>query len=34
MANRHFGNIGDVWKHLALVEVLGRESPSWYAEKA
>jgi hypothetical protein len=32
MANRHFGNIGDVWKHVALVEVLERESPSWYAE--
>jgi 23S rRNA A2030 N6-methylase RlmJ len=32
MANRHFGNIADVWKHAALVEVLEREPPSWYAE--
>jgi 23S rRNA A2030 N6-methylase RlmJ len=32
MANRHFGNIGDVWKHAALVEVLEREPPGWYAE--
>jgi 23S rRNA A2030 N6-methylase RlmJ len=32
MANRHFGNIADVWKHLALVEVLEREAPTEYAE--
>jgi len=32
MANRHFGNIADVWKHAALVEVLEREPPGWYAE--
>jgi 23S rRNA (adenine2030-N6)-methyltransferase len=32
MANRHFGNIGDVWKHVVLAEVLEREPPAWYAE--
>jgi 23S rRNA A2030 N6-methylase RlmJ len=32
MANRHFGNIADVWKHAVLVEVLEREPPGWYAE--
>lgn len=32
MANRHFGNIGDVWKHVVLAEVLERELPAWYAE--
>ena len=32
MANRNFGNIGDVWKHVVLAEVLERESPVWYAE--
>jgi len=32
MANRHFGNIADVWKHAALAEVLEREPPRWYAE--
>lgn len=32
MANQHFGNIGDVWKHVVLAEVLERESPAWYAE--
>jgi 23S rRNA A2030 N6-methylase RlmJ len=32
VANRHFGNIADVWKHVALVEVLEREPPSSYAE--
>lgn len=32
MANRHFGKLADVWKHGVLVEVLGRESPSRYAE--
>jgi len=32
MANKHFGNIGDVWKHVVLAEVLEREPPAWYAE--
>jgi 23S rRNA A2030 N6-methylase RlmJ len=32
MANPHFGKIADVWKHAALVEVLEREPPGWYAE--
>jgi 23S rRNA A2030 N6-methylase RlmJ len=32
MANQHFGNIGDVWKHAVLAEVLEREPPAWYAE--
>lgn len=32
MANHHFGNFGDVWKHLALAEVLALERPSRYAE--
>ena len=32
MANSHFGNLGDVWKHLVLAEVLEREPPRWYAE--
>jgi 23S rRNA (adenine2030-N6)-methyltransferase len=32
MANPHFGNIGDVWKHVVLAEVLEREPPAWYAE--
>jgi hypothetical protein len=32
MANRYFGNIADVWKHLALVEVLEQEAPAGYAE--
>ena len=32
MANRHFGNLADVWKHAVLVEVLEREPPGWYAE--
>jgi len=32
MANRNFGNIGDVWKHVVLAEVLEREPPVWYAE--
>jgi 23S rRNA (adenine2030-N6)-methyltransferase len=32
MANRNFGNIGDVWKHVVLAEVLEREPPAWYAE--
>ena len=32
MANQHFGNLADVWKHAVLVEVLLREPPGWYAE--
>lgn len=32
MANRHFGNIADVWKHAVLLEVLAREQPGRYAE--
>jgi 23S rRNA A2030 N6-methylase RlmJ len=32
MANRHFGKLADVWKHLALAEVLERERPGRYAE--
>jgi 23S rRNA (adenine2030-N6)-methyltransferase len=32
MTNRHFGNIGDVWKHAVLAEVLEREPHGWYAE--
>jgi 23S rRNA A2030 N6-methylase RlmJ len=32
MANRHFGNLADVWKHAVLAEVLEREPPGWYAE--
>jgi 23S rRNA A2030 N6-methylase RlmJ len=32
MANRHFGNIADVWKHAALMEVLSSQPPSRYAE--
>ena len=32
MANQHFGNLADVWKHAVLVEVLEREPPGWYAE--
>ena len=32
MANSHFGNLGDVWKHLVLAAVLEREPPRWYAE--
>jgi len=32
MANRHFGKLGEVWKHLPLCEVLARERPSLYAE--
>jgi hypothetical protein len=29
MANKNFGNIGDVWKHVVLAEVLEREPPAW-----
>src|SRR5262245_29432311 len=32
MANRHFGNLGDVWKHLVLAEVLAMERPLHYWE--
>jgi 23S rRNA (adenine2030-N6)-methyltransferase len=32
VANRHFGKVGDVWKHLPLCEVLAVERPSLYAE--
>ena len=32
MANRHFGEIGDVWKHLALSEILAIEKPDHYWE--
>jgi 23S rRNA (adenine2030-N6)-methyltransferase len=32
MANRHFANIGDIWKHLPLAEILTIESPSHYWE--
>ncbi len=32
MANRHFGRIGDVWKHLPLAEILLLETPRRYWE--
>ncbi len=32
MPYKHFGNHADVWKHIALCDVLGRESPSVYIE--
>ena len=32
MANRHFGNIGDIWKHLPLAEILAIEKPRKYWE--
>jgi 23S rRNA A2030 N6-methylase RlmJ len=32
MANAHFGNIGDVWKHLALAEVVATEQPQHFWE--
>ena len=32
MANRHFGKVGDVWKHLMLCEVLAALEPTHYAE--
>ena len=32
MANTHYGNIGDVWKHLVLAEVLAMEQPAAYWE--
>lgn len=32
MANKHFGNIGDIWKHLPLAEILHIEKPRQYWE--
>ncbi len=32
MANRHYGEIGDVWKHLPLAEMLSIERPAAYWE--
>lgn len=32
MANRHFGKLADVWKHLVLDEVLAHVRPERYAE--
>jgi 23S rRNA (adenine2030-N6)-methyltransferase len=32
MANIHYGNIGDIWKHLSLAEILAIEAPSRYWE--
>jgi hypothetical protein len=32
MTNRHFGNIGDVWKHLPLAEIIAIERPERYWE--
>jgi 23S rRNA (adenine2030-N6)-methyltransferase len=32
MANRHYGNIGDIWKHLPLAEMLAVERPGRYWE--
>ena len=32
MANHHFGEIGDVWKHLPLAEILALERPHRYWE--
>jgi 23S rRNA A2030 N6-methylase RlmJ len=32
MANTHYGNIGDIWKHLPLAEILAIEKPSRYWE--
>ncbi len=32
MANRYFGNIGDIWKHLPLAEILTIERPHHYWE--
>jgi len=32
MANRHYGNIGDIWKHLPLAEILASERPGQYWE--
>ena len=32
MANKHFGEIGDIWKHLPLAEILAIEKPDEYWE--
>lgn len=32
MANNHFAELGDVWKHLALAEALALEPPAAYCE--
>lgn len=32
MANQHFGNIGDVWKHLWLAGIVADQRPSRYVE--
>src|SRR3954447_25542304 len=32
MANHHFGEIGDVWKHLLLAELIALERPRQYWE--
>lgn len=32
MTNRHFGTIGDIWKHLLLAEILRVEKPFSYWE--
>jgi 23S rRNA A2030 N6-methylase RlmJ len=32
MANKHYGNVGDVFKHLALGEMLAAQQPSVYTE--
>lgn len=32
MVNRHFGKAADVWKHLALAELLAAERPTVYGE--
>lgn len=32
MANRHFGKLADVWKHLPLAELLAIERPDHYCE--
>jgi 23S rRNA A2030 N6-methylase RlmJ len=32
MANPHFANAGDVWKHLLLAEVISRRRPGQYVE--
>lgn len=32
MTNAHFGNFGDVWKHIVLAETLARERPHSYWE--
>lgn len=32
MANKHFANVGDIWKHLPLAEILRIEKPSHYWE--